>query len=86
MVAGAAATAAVGLLAGVLGGAALTNLFPDLLALGADGRRPLPELVPDFPWPAAATAALAAALATTAAAAFQARRAFRGDAIGRLRG
>ena len=69
MVAGAAATAAVGLLAGVLGGAALTNLFPDLLALGADGRRPLPELVPDFPWPAAATAALAAALATTAAAA-----------------
>ena len=86
MVAGAVATATAGLLAGILGGAALTNLFPDLLALGADGRRPLPELVPAFPWPAAATAALAAALATTAAAAFQARRAFRGDAIGRLRG
>ena len=36
------ATAAVGLAAGLLGGAALTNRFPDLLALGADGRRPLP--------------------------------------------
>ena len=80
------ATAAVGLAAGVLGGAVLTNLFPDLLALGADGRRPLPELVPEFPWPAALTAALLAALATTAAAAIQARRAFRGDTLGRLRG
>ena len=85
MVAVAAATAAAGLVAGVLGGAALTNLFRDLLALGADGRRPLPELVPDFPWPAAATAALAAALAIIAAASIQARRAFRGDAVGRLR-
>ena len=86
MVAGAPPPPRSASLAGVLGGAVLTNLFPDLLALGADGRRPLPELVPEFPWPAAATAALAAALATTAAAAIQARRAFRGDTLGRLRG
>jgi hypothetical protein len=85
MVAVALATAAAGLAAGVLGGAVLTNRFPDLLALGADGRRPLPELVPGFPWTTATTAALLAALATTAAAAIQARRAFRGDTLGRLR-
>ena len=69
MVAVALATVAAGLAAGVLGGAVLTNRFPDLLALGADGRSPLPELVPEFPWTAAITAALLAALATTAAAA-----------------
>lgn len=86
MIAAAVATAVAGLVAGVLGGAALTGLFPDLLALGADGRRPLPELLPEFPWPAALAAAVAAALAGTAAAAIQARRAFRGDTVGRLRG
>jgi hypothetical protein len=86
MVAVAAATAAVGLAAGVLGGALLTNRFPDLLALGADGRRPLPDLLPEFPWTTAAAAALIAAVATTLAASIQARRAFRGDVLGRLRG
>ena len=49
MVAGAVATAAVGLSAGLLGGAALTRLFGRLLALGADGRDPLPDLIPDVP-------------------------------------
>ena len=86
MVAGAVATAAVGLLAGLLGGAALTGLFTDLLALGADGRRPLPDLLPAFPWPLAAAAIAAAAAAAALAATVQARRAFRGDSIGRLRG
>jgi hypothetical protein len=86
MVAVALASAAAGLAAGVLGGAALTSRFPALLALGADGRTPLPELLPEFPWPAALAAAVAAAVAITLAAAVQARRAFRGDALGRLRG
>lgn len=86
MVAGAAATALVGLLAGLLGGAALTGRFTDVVALGADGRRPLPELLPTFPWALAATAVAAAALAAILAAGGQARRAFRGDAVGRLRG
>ena len=86
MVAGATATALVGLLAGLLGGAALTGLFTDLVALGADGRRPLPELLPAFPWPLAVAAIAAAAAAAVLAASLQARRAFRGDAVGRLRG
>ena len=86
MVASGAATAAVGLAAGVLGGAALTRVFPRLLALGADGRSPLPALLPDFPWPTVTAAAAVAALAAAAAAGLQARRAFRGDAVGRLRG
>jgi hypothetical protein len=85
MVAGAAATALAGLAAGVLGGAALTALFPGLVALGADGRSPLPKLLPAFPWPLAATAATAAAVAAVIAASAQARRAFRGDSVGRLR-
>ncbi|RKQ93486.1 FtsX-like permease family protein [Solirubrobacter pauli] len=86
MVAGAAATALVGLLAGVVGGAALTGRFTDLVALGADGRRPLPELLPTFPWTLAGLAVAAAAVAAIVAAGGQARRAFRGDAVGRLRG
>lgn len=86
MVAGAAATALVGLLAGLLGGAALTGRFTDLVALGADGRRPLPELLPTFPWALAVLVVAAAAAAAILAAGGQARRAFRGDAVGRLRG
>ncbi|WP_169542035.1 FtsX-like permease family protein [Solirubrobacter soli] len=86
MVAGAVATAAVGLSAGLLGGAALTTLFPRLLALGADGRDPLPALVPAFPWAEAVTAAATLTVATLVVASALARRAFKGDAVGRLRG
>jgi ABC-type antimicrobial peptide transport system permease subunit len=85
MVAAAAVTALAGLAAGLLGGAALTGLFTDLVALGADGRRPLPELLPAFPWPLATIAVTAAALAAVLAATGQSRRAFRGDSVGRLR-
>jgi hypothetical protein len=86
MVAGAAAIAATGLAAGLLGGAALTRGFTGLVALGADGRRPALDLLPAFPWPLAAAATAAVALTAAAAATVQARRAFRGDALGRLRG
>ncbi|MDA0170253.1 hypothetical protein OJ998_14240 [Solirubrobacter taibaiensis] len=85
MIAAAAVTALAGLAAGLLGGAALTGLFTDLVALGADGRRPLPELLPAFPWPLATIAVTAAAFAAVLAATGQASRAFRGDAVGRLR-
>jgi hypothetical protein len=85
-VAGAVATAAVGLTAGVLGGAALTSQFPRLLALGADGRDPLPDLVPAFPTATAITAAATLTVATLAVTTILSRRAFRGDAVGRLRG
>lgn len=86
MVASAAATALVGLAAGLLGGAALTGLFTHLVALGADGRKPLPELLPAFPWVGAVLAVAAAGLCAIVAAGGQARSAFRGDAVGRLRG
>jgi ABC-type lipoprotein release transport system permease subunit len=86
MVATATITAIAGLLAGVCGGAALASAFTGLVALGADGRSPLPDLIPAFPWPLALALALAAAAIATAAATAQARRAFRGDALGRLRG
>jgi hypothetical protein len=86
MVATATITATAGLLAGVCGGAALASAFTGLVALGADGRSPLPDLLPAFPWPLALAFALAAAAIATAFATTQARRAFRGDALGRLRG
>ncbi len=86
MVAGAVATAAAGLGAGLLGGAALTKAFPRLLALGADGRDPLPDLVPAFPAATAVTAAATLTVATLAIATILARRAFKGDAVGRLHG
>ncbi len=85
MVATAAITAIAGLLAGVCGGAALAGAFTGLVALGADGRSPLPELIPAFPWPLAVALAVAAAAIAIAFASAQARRAFRGDALGRLR-
>jgi hypothetical protein len=86
MIATATVTAITGLLAGVCGGAALASAFTGLVALGADGRSPLPDLLPAFPWPLALALALAAAAIATAAASAQARRAFRADALGRLRG
>lgn len=86
MVAGACAVATVGLVAGLLGGAALTRVFTGLVALGADGRRPLPELLPAFPWGLAVTAVCVAAVVAVGGAGGQAARAFRGDAVGRLRG
>jgi hypothetical protein len=75
MVATAAITAVAGLLSGVCGGAALASAFTGLVALGADGRSPLPELLPAFPWPLAVALAVAAAAIATAAASVQARRA-----------
>jgi ABC-type lipoprotein release transport system permease subunit len=86
MVAGAVVTAVAGLVAGLLGGAALTNHFPGLLAVGADGRRPLPDLLPAFPWASAITAIATTTVLALAMATIQARRAFRGTAVGRLRG
>jgi hypothetical protein len=86
MVATAAATAVAGLLAGLAGGAALASAFADLVALGADGRRPLPDLLAAYPWAPAAGLAAAVACAAALAAAWQGRRAFRGPALGRLRG
>ncbi|MDA0183215.1 hypothetical protein OJ997_23090, partial [Solirubrobacter phytolaccae] len=86
MVAGAAATALVGLVAGLCGGALLTGRFTGLVALGADGRSPLPELLPAFPWVVAVGAVVAAGVVAVVGAGGQARRAFRGDAVGRLRG
>ena len=71
---------------GSVGGAALTRLFPHLLALGADGRDALPDLIPRFPAATAITAAATLLVATLAIAAVLARRAFRGTSVGRLRG
>jgi ABC-type antimicrobial peptide transport system permease subunit len=86
MVATATVTVVAGMCAGLLGGAALASAFTGLVALGADGRTPLPQLLPAFPWLLAITLAAAAAAIATLAAAAQARAAFRGTAVGRLRG
>ena len=87
MVAGAVATAAVGLGAGLLGGAALTNAVPATCSRSAPTAAPAPGPRPRVPVAAAAiTAAATLAVATLATATLQARRAFRGDAVGRLRG